>query len=114
MNRFLIDENLPADLVGALGIAAIHATDLAAQLSDEDLWSHARKESLVIVTRDADFFHKLAVQGAPPQVIWIRTGNLRHSDLVKHIANAWPRIQELLIKADLVEVHLDRLEAIKF
>ena len=39
---------------------------------------------------------------------------MRRLDLESLIVRLWPRIQALLDQADLVEVHPDRLEAIKF
>ena len=74
MNGVLIDENLPAGLVGILGVAGVHATSLGAQPTDEALWLHARQENLVVFTRDADFFNKLVIHGPPPKVVWLRTG----------------------------------------
>lgn len=110
----LIDENLPAELAEALGERGLAATELGAQPSDETLWQYARKEGAVILTKDADFFDRLAMCGAPPKVVWVRTGNMRRADLVALLTKQWVKIQVLLDRADLVEVHRDRLEAIKF
>ena len=113
-SHLLIDENLPAHLAEALGEIGLAATELGDQPTDEALWQFARREGLVILTKDADFFDKLVVQGAPPKIVWLRTGNMRRADLVAFLAQQWPRIRTLLDQADLVEVHADRIEAIKF
>jgi predicted nuclease of predicted toxin-antitoxin system len=112
--RLLIDENLPAGLAEAVGGLTLHATDVGPRLTDEELWEWAKREGCVIVTKDADFFDKLALCGAPPKVVWIRTGNMCRIDLVAFLAQRWARIQTLLDQAELVEVHKDRLEALKF
>ena len=112
--RLLIDQNLPASLAEKLATEVADITSLGKQPSDDELWSHARKEALVVVTKDADFFNKLALHGLPPKVVWIRTGNMRRADLESLLTGHWPRIQQLLPEADLIEVHRDRLEAIKF
>ena len=112
--HLLLDENLPDGLSHALGEPCTHAIELGNQPTDETLWRHAQREGCVILTKDVDFFNKLAMQGAPPKVVWIRTGNMRRTELVAFLAHQWPRIRRLLDHADLVEVHRDRLESIKF
>jgi len=47
-------------------------------------------------------------------VNWLRTGNLRRTDLETLLMKRWPQIIELLATADLIEVHDDRLEALTF
>ena len=114
MRRILIDENLPADLAGKLGPECEHVTGLGSQPSDDVIWAYAAKNGLVILTKDADFFNNLTIHGSPPQVVWIRTGNLRRTRLEELLCSLWPKIDALLERADLVEVHEGRLEAIKF
>jgi predicted nuclease of predicted toxin-antitoxin system len=110
----LIDENLPAGLAARLGCDCEPPGSLGSQPGDDAIWDHARAHGLVIVTKDVDFFNKLAVFGAPPKVVWIRTGNLRRRELEDYLAGQWPRIEALLDQADLVAVHAGRLEAMKF
>jgi len=112
--RVLIDENLPATLALKLGCECLHATDLASQPTDKTLWDHARRENWTLLTKDADFFEQLAINGAPPKVVWLRTGNLRRAELEAMLARRWPQITTLLNTADLVEVHTDYLEGIAF
>ena len=114
MKGLLIDENLPAGLIRIVGAGGVHATALGAQLTDEALWLHARQKNLVILTRDADFFDKLVIHGTPPKVVWLRTGNLRRVELEALVARSWPKVQVLLEVSDLIEIHLERLEALKF
>jgi len=114
MRKVLVDENLPRGLLVALGCPCLHATEIGGQVTDEKLWSHARDHGFVILTKDADFFNQLAVHGAPPKVVWVRTGNMRRADLEATIAKLWPDVDRLLADADLIEIHQDRIEAIKF
>jgi predicted nuclease of predicted toxin-antitoxin system len=57
--RFLVDENLPADVAGLLertGYEALHiATSPLRGATDEALWRLAALEERVVVTRDLDF-----------------------------------------------------------
>lgn len=112
--RFLIDENLPDDLADALGAECGHAIKLGERPTDDALWQYAQREDRVILTKDADFFNKLTLHGSPPKVIWIRTGNMRRIELIAFMVQQWPIIRGLLDQADLVEVHRDRIEAIRF
>src|SRR5207237_8625264 len=85
--KFLFDENLAARLVAALADlypGSVHVGD-AGLLSAPDLaiWQHARKDGLVLVTKDADF-HRLSVLfGSPPKVIWLGLGNCSTSDVIR-------------------------------
>jgi len=68
----------------------------------------------VILTKDADFFDRLSLEGAPPKVVWVRVGNVRRSELEARLVMQWPAIVAMLSTADLVELHADRLEAVSF
>ena len=42
---------------------------------DEAVWSYARDNGFVIVSKDSDFHQLSFLFGHPPKVIWIRRGN---------------------------------------
>ena len=90
MNHLLVDENLPTSLVGLLPVEASHARELGERLTDLQLWHFARQNDWVILTRDTDFFDRLMLEGM--------------------LLRLWPKIRELLVEADLVEVHAHALE----
>jgi len=53
---------------------------------DVDIWDYARKNNYTIVTFDADFYDISLINGCPPKIVWLRTGNLttnKLSDLLK-------------------------------
>lgn len=112
--QLLIDQNLPAGLGERLGATCRHAEELGPQPSDKSLWIFARDNGYTILTKDADFFDQLTTEGAPPKVIWLRTGNMRKAELEAFLVRVWPRIIALLDQGDLVEVHRDRIESLKF
>lgn len=113
MKHLLIDENLPASLARGLPVACSHATEIAPQPTDNELWMHARQRDWTLLTRDTDFFDRLMLEGPPPKVIWVRLGNIRKTELETLLLRLWPAICQLLTKADLVEVHPTTLEAVK-
>lgn len=75
----LIDNNLSTRLVSVLrgnypGIQ--HVADVG--LDDEDdfiVWEFAKSNRLNIVSKDADFNNLQQMEGFPPKIIWIRSGN---------------------------------------
>ena len=112
--KILIDENLPATLGSLLPCDCLHATALGTQPTDLYLWEFAGQNGWTLLTKDADFFTQLALAGAPPKVIWIRTGNLRRVELENRLVILWSKIEEMAQMHDLVEVHSDKIEGISF
>lgn len=50
---------------------------------DIDIWQFAKNENYVIVTFDSDYFDISLINGCPPKVIWLRTGNLTTNEIGK-------------------------------
>lgn len=111
MNGYLIDENLPKDIWA--GISAIHVTDLGVRKTDTEIWDHAKAQGLVIVTKDTDFYDRILLEGEPPKVVWIRTGNMRRKQFETMISNVWKDVEEYLCNHALIEVYEDCIEGIK-
>jgi predicted nuclease of predicted toxin-antitoxin system len=112
--KLLVDENLPLELARSLGLDAVHATELGIRLTDSQIWDEAKRLGCVLVTKDADFFDRMALIGPPPQVVWARFGNMRRNDIISLFVRDWPQIAELLISSDLVEVFINRIEGVSF
>lgn len=54
----------------------VHARDLGPNPTDLELWTFAQEQSLVIVTKDADFTDRILLMDAPPPwVVQLRCGN---------------------------------------
>ncbi len=114
MTGLLVDENLPSTLPFPPNLRVIHATDLGSRPTDDELWREARRLDCVILTKDADFFDRLLLDGPPPKVVWLRTGNMRRKEIEHLVETVWDRVVETLSHADLVEIHHDRIEGITF
>jgi predicted nuclease of predicted toxin-antitoxin system len=113
LNGFLLDENLPLRMTFAPSLRVIHARELGPAISDSSLWRQAEQQGWVIVSKDADFSHRIMVQSPPPWVVHLRFGNLRRKDFHAALAKLWPAIEGLLPEHKLVNVYLDRIEAVK-
>ncbi len=100
--KLLFDENLPPGLVEKLrGLypesAHVHACGLGAT-NDAFVWDYALRHHFTIVTKDSDYEQFSVLRGAPPKVIWLRTGNCttayvadllcRHHDLIEAFAQS--------------------------
>ena len=77
--KLLFDENLSPKLVGLLEEeypGSAHVRDLRLKgASDSRIWSHARENGFVIVSKDDDFRQRGFLRGAPPKVVWLQVGN---------------------------------------
>ena len=77
--KLLFDQNLSPTLVLLLKDifeGNIHVQAIGLGNADDDLvWNYAKKENLIIVTKDIDFSERVHSSGFPPKVIWIRRGN---------------------------------------
>jgi predicted nuclease of predicted toxin-antitoxin system len=104
--KLLFDENLPPALVEALAVSfpgsrhvdrcGLGATDDAA------IWDYAKANGFWIVTKDSDFEERSVLLGAPPKVIWLRTGNCTTARLVALLAHHAEAVRRLAESKDNV------------
>ena len=59
MTRYLIDANLPSKLAVWQGPEFAYVNFINDDWSDAEVWEHARDNDLIIVTKDADFSHRM-------------------------------------------------------
>lgn len=105
----MVDAQLPlalADWLRAKGHEADHVADLlAVGAPDQAIWTLARNEARVIVTKDRDFAIWASDRREGPQVVWLRLGNATRRVLIEWLAPKWPLVeQRLLDGVHLVEV----------
>jgi predicted nuclease of predicted toxin-antitoxin system len=112
MTGYLLDENLPAEALAEVTLPVFHATDLGWRCSDDQLWEFARARDLVIVKQDFDFSGRMLRSTPPPQVVHLRTGNLRRASMIRLLRQSWPQVGQMLAKHKLVYLYPDRLEGV--
>jgi predicted nuclease of predicted toxin-antitoxin system len=49
---------------------------------DSDIWAYARSNNFSIVTFDSDFYDISIINGHPPKILWLRSGNLSTNEIV--------------------------------
>jgi predicted nuclease of predicted toxin-antitoxin system len=60
---------------------------------------------VAVITKDDDFPKLLDQHGPPPQVVWLRCGNVTNRELRRIVLEAWPRALELLAAGEaLIEI----------
>lgn len=90
--RFLVDEQLPPALAQWIrdgGHDALHVEEAGlGSASDVALWSFARREGFVIVSKDSDFaMRRRQIEG--PAILWLRIGNATTRGLLARIESEW-------------------------
>lgn len=83
----------------------MHVSDCGLQdCEDADIWHYAKENDFAIVTFDSDFYDISLIDGHPPKIIWIRTGNLKTTELVDLIIDHKHVIKKFLDDADYKDV----------
>ncbi len=113
MPRFIIDANLPFRFSVWNTEDFLHVFQINESFTDEQIWEYARKNTLTIVTKDADFSLKALTKGTPPKVVHIRFGNLKMKDFHDKISKFWPEIELLLQENSIVNIYTDHIETVK-
>ena len=72
--------------------------------NDSDIWEYARKNNYSIVTFDADFYDISVINGHPPKIIWLRSGNLVTKDIVSLLMRYKESIDIFLENKDFEDV----------
>ena len=99
--NWLVDAQLPPRLCKWLrtkGDYCIHVFELAdgIQLPDETLWQYAKKENLIVISKDRDFFDFSLLRGLPPQVLYINVGNCSNDRLLSILEQVWEETKKAL------------------
>jgi len=84
--KLLFDENLSFRLAAALadiypGSAHVREVGLLGA-EDSRIWEHAAQHGFLLVSKDTDFYDRSLIFGAPPKVVWLRTGNCTVLDTI--------------------------------
>jgi predicted nuclease of predicted toxin-antitoxin system len=113
MAIFIIDINLPYYFGLWNSPDFVHVRDLNFKWSDEEIWKYSKENDLTIISKDVDFSNKIFLNVPPPKVIHIQFGNLKAKVFHKVMTEFWNKILELNANHKLVNVFIDRIEAIE-
>ncbi len=83
--KLLFDQNISRKLVKLLDDVFPESQHISTVLSenaeDSQIWSFAKENAYLIVTKDDDFEQRSILFGQPPKLVWIRLGNCKTSDI---------------------------------
>lgn len=68
--------------------------------ADAVIWNFAKKEGYAIITKDDDFRELSMTFGHPPKVVWLKTGNLKSSELAGFLWAKADVLAEFIESAD--------------
>lgn len=88
-------------------VRAVAVRDLGLRdAADREIFSAAKRENVVVMTKDNDFVSLLDRFGPPPQILWIRCGNTSNARLKEVLESTLPKALELLHAGErLVEIN---------
>lgn len=112
MPKYLIDANLPRKISVWQTDEFEFVTDIKADLSDGEIWEYAKAKNLIIVTKDADFSHRIMFSNPPPIIVHIKIGNIKLKEFESFINKVWLEIETFPSRYKLINVFFDRIEAI--
>jgi len=113
--KFLVDANLPPRLCVWLRSHRHEAEHLfdsnLLTATDTHIWERGNIESLVIFSKDVDFYDRALLFGAPPQVVHVAVGNCSNTRLFEMLAHEWDDIERALVSGSrLISITLDKIE----
>jgi predicted nuclease of predicted toxin-antitoxin system len=97
--KLLLDEHLSRRIVPFLQGVYPGSTQVALigmeRASDREIWEYAQTNGFVIVTKDSDFYDLSLVLGAPPQVVWLKTGNTTKAAVTRALLDNQAAVERL-------------------
>ncbi len=70
--------------------------------ADSVIWDYAKVSGFIIVTKDSDFEERSVLLGAPPKIIWLRTGNCTTLHLVALLTKHAATIEKFDLSGDAI------------
>lgn len=98
-----LSPSLAAWIVERFGVDASTVTALRLEPpTDHAIFEAVRKPESVIVTKDEDFADIVARRGPPPQVLWVRCGNVSNRAMRVLLEQCLPRALDHVRRGDAI------------
>jgi predicted nuclease of predicted toxin-antitoxin system len=106
--KLLFDQNISYRVLKKLPIEfsnSRHVSELSLTNSeDERIWLFAKKEEFTIVTFDSDFYDFSIINGCPPKIIWLKTGNLTSPEIIDLLIKHSKTINDFIFQENLKQI----------
>ena len=114
--RFLVDAQLPQRLsrfLEASGHDALHTLELPKgnRTPDVEINRIAERQSRVVITKDSDFVESHLIEGVPPRLLLVATGNISNDRLLRIFEAHLAEIESSLMEHSFVELTPNELFA---
>ncbi len=113
MKKYIVDANLPSKIKIWQTDEFEFVGEINDEWTDSRIWDYAKQNNLTIISKDSDFSHRIIVSRPPPKIIHIKIGNMKLKDFDSIIENLWVRTKEISQTHKLVNVFIDRIEAVE-
>src|SRR5258708_4760795 len=111
MHKFLLDQNLSYKIIKEIEDIfpkSTHVRLLNLDTSDDlTVWRYAKENGYHIVTQDTDFSDISTLNGYPPKIIRINTGNTATQTIIKLLQNKCEIINEFLDNKKIGYLEID-------
>ena len=78
----------------------VDSIGLVVPAKDKEIWKYAKLHDLLIVTNDEDFLNLSAINGFPPKVILLKTGNQSRKITEQVLINAQLQILDFSLSSE--------------
>lgn len=99
MIRLISDENISwrlKNMIPHWNILPSNEIDVGARLSDLAIWKFAKANKYAILTFDEDFAEIQNLFNYPPKIIWLRTGNIKTSQIAATLIKRQSQLTDFL------------------
>ena len=112
--KFIVDAQLPKSLSDFLitrGFDSIHTLALpnANATQDTEILELCVREDRIVITKDNDFLESYLLLGKPKQLIFVRTGNIRNSELLNLFERNIDSLISILNNYTLIEINKEEI-----
>jgi predicted nuclease of predicted toxin-antitoxin system len=112
--KLLFDQNISFRITKKLKsyfADCLHVSDCKlSDCEDQKIWEYAKENNCVIVTFDSDFYDISIINGHPPKIIWIRTGNVTTPEIAQLIIHNQKIINSFLNNDEFKDISCLELE----
>lgn len=99
--KLLLDENLSRRIIPFILKEYPESSQISLlgkeQSSDADIWSFAKLNGCIIVTKDSDFYDMSVVYGQPPKIIWLKMGNQNKARVINALLESRAELERMLL-----------------